>query len=332
MKHLWVYVRPFDKKLVTTALENGATGVIVNDSDIEKVKELGKILIVGDKKGDFSYKKDIKEIEIKSKEDEIKAAKEGKNKIVIIKAKNWKIIPLENLIASGGKYFAEVSDKESAITALQVLESGVDGIVIKNKSFLKVKEILNAIHKLSSEKYNLVEVEVVNVKTLGMSDRVCIDTTTNMNIGEGMLTGNSATCLFLVHSESIENPYVSPRPFRVNAGAVHAYILTPGNKTKYLSELKSGDEVLIVDSKGNTRVSYVGRVKIEKRPMLLIEGKYDNNIYSIVLQNAETIRLTQRGGKPISVVNLKKGDKILAYIEKHGRHFGLKIKETITEK
>ncbi len=208
----------------------------------------------------------------------------------------------------------------------------MNGIVIKNQDFLKVKDILNAVNKLSSEKYQLSEIEITNVKALGMSDRVCIDTTTNMSIGEGMLTGNTAACMFLVHSESVENPYVSPRPFRVNAGAVHAYVLTPNNKTKYLSELKSGDEVLIVNYKGETKVSYVGRVKIEKRPMLLIEGKNNNTNYSIVLQNAETIRLTQKNGSPKSVVNLKKGDKVLAYIEKQGRHFGLKIKETITEK
>jgi len=43
-----------------------------------------------------------------------------------------------------------------------------------------------------------------------------------------------------VHSESVENPYVEPRPFRVNAGAVHAYIMMPNGKTKYLDELQDG--------------------------------------------------------------------------------------------
>ena len=57
-----------------------------------------------------------------------------------------------------------------------------------------------------------------------MGDRVCVDTCANMGLGEGMLVGNSSGGLFLVHAESLENPYVAPRPFRVNAGPVHAYI------------------------------------------------------------------------------------------------------------
>jgi len=137
---------------------------------------------------------------------------------------------------------------------------------------------------------------------------------------------------FLVHSESIENPYVSPRPFRVNAGAVHAYVLLPDGKTKYLDELRTGDEVLIVDSKGNTKITSIGRIKLEKRPMLNITAMVEGKEVSVVLQNAETIRLTGIDGKPISVVNLKKGDKVLGYTEEGGRHFGYKIKETINEK
>jgi len=161
---------------------------------------------------------------------------------------------------------------------------------------------------------------------------VCIDTTTNMKIGEGILTGNTSSCLFLVHSESVKNPYVNTRPFRVNAGAVHAYVLVPNNKTKYLSELKSGDEILIVDYKGDTHISYVGRVKIEKRPMLFISTIYKDKEFSIILQNAETIRLVKKNGSPISVVDLKKGDRVLAYIHFQARHFGIKIDETIIEK
>jgi len=51
-----------------------------------------------------------------------------------------------------------------------------------------------------------------------------------------------------------------------------------------------------------------------------------------VLQNAETIRLTRPDGTPISVAELKEGDEVLGYIETPGRHFGMKVEETITEK
>lgn len=332
MKQIWVNAIPFKKEIVTTALEGGATGIIVEKENIEKVKQLGRILTISTQDADKILEKDVEFIEIKDKEDERRAAKLSKRKIVVVRATDWKIIPLENLIAEGGTIFAEVADEDSAKTVFQVLEKGVDGIVIVARSVQKIKSILKAVHQLSEERYPLEEIIIEKIIPLGMSDRICIDTTTNMDIGEGMLTGNSSSCLFLVHSESVKNPYVTPRPFRVNAGAVHAYILTPGNKTRYLSELKSGDEILIVNNKGETRVSYIGRIKLEKRPMLLVEAKYNNESFSVILQNAETIRLTKKNGSPVSVVNLKKGDRVLAYIEKQGRHFGLKVDETITEK
>ena len=165
-----------------------------------------------------------------------------------------------------------------------------------------------------------------------MGDRVCIDTCSAMTIGEGMLIGNYSNAFFLVHAESVENPYVEPRPFRVNAGAVHAYIMMPGGKTKYLDELRTGDEILVVNQKGESFVTTVGRLKIEKRPMLNIVAETQGKDVSLILQNAETIRLTKPTGEPISVVKLAKGDKVLGYTEEGGRHFGFKITETINEK
>jgi len=153
-----------------------------------------------------------------------------------------------------------------------------------------------------------------------------------MGPGEGILVGNSSQALFLIHAESIENPYVAPRPFRVNAGPVHAYVLVSGGKTRYLSELEAGDEILKVSSKGEVGPIVVGRVKIERRPLLLVEAIGLDGTVSTIVQNAETIRLVAPGGEAISVVKLKKGDKVLGYVEEAGRHFGHKIKETITEK
>ena len=150
--------------------------------------------------------------------------------------------------------------------------------------------------------------------------------------GEGILVGNTASGFFLVHSESIENPYVAARPFRVNAGAVHAYTLTPGGGTKYLADLKAGDEVMIVDCNGKCQVAFLGRNKIEKRPMILIEAEAQGVPIGLVMQNAETIRLVNPEGQLISITALKPGDKVLAHIEKGGRHFGMKVEETLIER
>ncbi len=167
---------------------------------------------------------------------------------------------------------------------------------------------------------------------MGIGDRVCVDTCSMMQLGEGMLVGSYSQGLFLVHSESMESEYVASRPFRVNAGPVHAYVMTPGNKTKYLSELETGDEVLTVDQEGNTKTAIVGRVKIEKRPLMLIEAEHEGVVLRTLLQNAETIRLVTENGKPISVADLKVGDKVMIYLDPNARHFGMAIEETIIEK
>jgi 3-dehydroquinate synthase II len=94
----------------------------------------------------------------------------------------------------------------------------------------------------------------------------------------------------------------------------------------------AGDEVLRVNSTGHVTSLVVGRVKIERRPLILIEATNPNGPATTILQNAETIRLVSPDGEAVSVVKLRPGDQVLGFMEEAGRHFGHKIKETITEK
>ena len=132
-----------------------------------------------------------------------------------------------------------------------------------------IKKIARLV-KEASPPVTLTTARITRLKPLGMGDRVCVDTCSNLGLGEGMLVGNSSGGLFLVHAESLENPYVAPRPFRVNAGPVHAYIRVTGDKTRYLGELAAGDEVLVVNHQGRTTPAVVGRVKVERRPLMLV--------------------------------------------------------------
>ncbi|MDY6842570.1 MAG: 3-dehydroquinate synthase II [Thermodesulfobacteriota bacterium] len=330
MKKVWVKAIPWNKKLITTALESGADAVWVPAGCSDNVKELGIITTIAED-GDLKPGEDLIEYEIRGSEDEGEIVKLTQTKSVVVKTSDWTIIPLENLIAQTHNLYAEAKDVTEAKTFMTVLEKGVDGIVINTSDINQIKKIIDMVHG-SGEQISLQKAKILNLKALGMGDRVCVDTCTNMEIGEGMLVGNSSAAMFLIHAESIENPYVEPRPFRVNAGPVHAYTKIPDGKTKYLSDLKAGNEVLIVDYQGNTQKAIVGRTKIEKRPLMLIEAETENKKISTILQNAETIRLTKPDGSPVSIVSLKKGDEVLVSIEKAGRHFGHKIEETIVEK
>jgi len=331
MKKLWVNAIPYNKEVVISALESGAEAVVLADGDSDKVRQFGKIKTV-EKNGDIKPGKDVEFIDIAGKADEDKAAKVPENKIVVLRMLDWTIIPIENLLARRGKnIMVQVETSAQAKLMVEILEKGVDGVVLSTTDINEIKKTAEIIHGIS-EKISLVTVAITACKQLGMGDRSCLDTCTQMGLGEGMLIGNTASGFFLVHSESIDNPYVASRPFRVNAGAVHAYTLAPGGKTKYLADLKAGDEVLLVDFQGKSQTAYLGRNKIEKRPMMLIEGESQGMPISLVMQNAETIRLVSPDGKAISVTALKPGDKVLGHIEKAGRHFGVQVDETLIER
>ena len=330
MKQLWVKVDPYKKKLVTTALESGADAVWVPAGRAAEVKALGLIRVVAPD-GDLVLGEDVHEVSVTSGDQEAEVIRLAKRGPVVVRTPDWTVIPLENLVAQCDNLFVEVGDTDSARTFLGVLEKGVDGLVVVSDD----PSVIKAIARLVKEASPSVPLEVAHItslKPLGMGDRVCVDTCSNLGLGEGMLVGNAAGALFLVHAESLENPYVAPRPFRVNAGPVHAYIRVPGNKTKYLGELTAGDEVMVVGHDGQSRSAVVGRSKVESRPLMLVAAEASGQDISIILQNAETIRLTRPGGEAVSIVSLKVGDEVLVALESGARHFGHKIQESIVEK
>jgi len=331
MKKLWVNVIPYKKEIAIAALESGAEVLVLPDGQSGTVRQFGKIKTI-EKDGDLKPGFDIDFIDIAGKEDEDKAAAVPAERTVVLRMLDWTIIPIENLLARRGKnIIVQVENSEQAKLMVEILEKGVDGVLLNTTNVNEIKKTAEIIQGIS-DKVPLVIATVTVTKQLGMGDRACLDTCTQMGLGEGILVGNTAGGFFLVHSESIDNPYVASRPFRVNAGAVHAYTLTPGGKTKYLADLKAGDEVMLVNFQGRSQIAYLGRNKIEKRPMMLIEAEVEGQPISLVMQNAETIRLVNPNGKAVSITTLKLGDKVLAHIEKAGRHFGIKVDETLIER
>ena len=262
------------------------------------------------------------------------SAKKGLD-FVIVEVKDWKIIPLENIIAKlhkiHTKIFALARNPKEVRKMFSILEVGVDGVIFEVSS---VNEVREALVYLSSRNYELKTAKIIEIKEIGDGERVCVDTASMLHRGEGMLIGNRSNFMFLVHNESVGSSFTSPRPFRVNAGAVHCYTLSPDGTTKYLSEIETGTEILILDTKGKARRVTVGRSKIETRPMLMIKAKAGGEVGGIIAQDAETIRFVKPNGGLISVTHLKKGDSVLAYAKTAaGRHFGMEITdEYILEK
>jgi 3-dehydroquinate synthase II len=270
-------------------------------------------------------------ISIRSKEDENTAVEAAERSLdyLIIDCRDWRVIPLENLIArtrGKSKLVAQVSTAEEAQLVLETLELGTDGVLLKTMDAQELAKAVALVKKQAS-RIQLTAAIITQVKQIGTGARVCVDTCDLMAPGEGILVGSQSAGLFLVEAEVYENPYVQSRPFRVNAGSLPLYTLASLQKTRYLSELKAGDEVLIVDRDGNVRTTNVGRAKIEFRPLILIEAEAEGKKLTAILQNAETIRLvTTTGSKPVT--ELKTGDEVMVHLAAPGgRHFGVSVPE-----
>lgn len=322
------------KSIVSSALEAGLTQIILREED-DGLRRLGRfdVLVV---RGEEVLREDkvvARLVKVSGPQDLERAYQlKGAAPYLIISAQDWKVIPLENLIAvfqgSPTKLLAEAFDLSEARLFLETMEVGADGVVL-SVGPEKLREAASMAGS-GGEGVELTSLPISAIKPLTVGDRVCVDTCSMMRPGEGMLVGSQSSCLFLVSSESMESEYVASRPFRVNAGAVHAYVLTASGRTKYLAEVRGGDELLAVDGEGNTRRVVVGRSKMERRPLLLVEVDAGPRKFSTIVQNAETIRLVTPDG-PVSVSDLKVGQRVMVRLEEGGRHFGHTIEETIVE-
>ncbi|WP_027185606.1 3-dehydroquinate synthase II family protein [Desulfovibrio inopinatus] len=322
MKEVWFKAIPFDKTLVTLALESGVDGLVVEEQDVDTVKSLGR--------ANTLTPQELSLVCLEDKSDEERAVTCLRMGEKTLLGDGWEIIPVENILAQTTGLGVEVKDLAQARLAAGILERGVDWLLVLPEGATDLKRIVAEV-KLSMGKIELTPATVTEITTVGLGHRVCVDTMSLLKKGQGMLIGNSSAFSFLVHAETESNPYVAARPFRINAGAVHAYATMPGDKTTYLEEVGSGDEVLIVSANGDTTLATVGRVKVEVRPMLLIKAKVGDTEGAVFLQNAETIRVVGKNGEPISVVSLKEGDEILVRTDAAGRHFGMRIEEEIKE-
>lgn len=266
--------------------------------------------------------------------------------VAVMDAADWKVIPAENLVAafqsSRARLMAAAGTADEARAMLGALQKGTAGVLLRTNSAEEVQSLLTWLRAREAEASSLAltACRVTRVTPVGMGDRVCVDLASLLRPGEGLLVGSFARSLFLVHSECEESRYINSRPFRVNAGPVHAYVHVGGGRTAYLSELSAGREVAVVDAAGRQRSAVVGRVKIETRPLVLVEAEEpDGSLASVLLQNAETVKLvapqdgSPRAWRTVAVSDLSVGDEVLLLSQQSAaRHTGIAVDEFIVEK
>ena len=226
---------PFSKEDVTLALESGVDGIITEAEHVEGVRSLALC--------DVRAEADMPSVGLGSKAEEESIASRIAGGERLVLAQGWEIIPGENLLA------VEVASLAEARLAAGVLECGVPVVVVLPEALASLKNIVSEL-KLSQGTLTLDKATITEVKTVGLGHRVCVDTLTLMERGQGMLVGNSSAFTFLTHAETEHNEYVAARPFRINAGGVHAYAVMPATRpatwancapgTKSLSWIRTG--------------------------------------------------------------------------------------------
>ena len=266
---------------------------------------------------------------------------------VLAELDEWKMIPLENLVAAADgtttSIAAMVAEPQQVQGAAHALQIGVDAILIPADTKMFEAAIIAKAQRLetdaqepppvSTEPTVLSTVKVIEVSNAGLGDRVCIDLTCLLDAGEGMMVGSSSSSMVLVHGETIVGEFVPTRPFRVNAGPVHAYTVRADGSTAYLSELEAGDEIRLFSSAQSIRSATIGRLKIERRPMILLKWVDENdNEAQGVFQQAETVRLVAADTQPISVTEISVGQILISKMDHGARHIGRRVNANVEER
>ncbi|MEC7484564.1 MAG: 3-dehydroquinate synthase II [Candidatus Thermoplasmatota archaeon] len=259
---------------------------------------------------------------------------------ILLTFEDWSMIPIENVIAATEstptKVAAQIMKPVEAQGAGFALDIGVDALLCSEdclESALIVKSIRlakstseDSSHEDHGRQIDLSLMTITDIQQGHSGDRVCVDLLSMLDEGEGMLVGSTAKAFVLIHGETIQSKYVPTRPFRVNAGSVDAYTYMADGTTKYLSELTSGDEVLITGSDGTSRQATIARMKIETRPFILLRYKDENaNEGHVFIQQAETVRLVLQNCEACSVTDLSVGDCIFGHSFTSTRHVGQSI-------
>ncbi|MQA08710.1 MAG: 3-dehydroquinate synthase II family protein [Pseudonocardiaceae bacterium] len=244
-------------------------------------------------------------------------------------------IPLEIVLAaadkSEGHTITVVRDIEEAEIVLGVLERGSDGVVFAPRGIGDAGDLVRLTHA-DSPHMQLEELEVRRIVHVGLGDRVCVDTCSHFGEDEGILVGSYSYGMILACSETHPLPYMPTRPFRVNAGALHSYTVGPDNRTRYLSELRAGSELLAVRTNGETRRVVVGRAKMETRPMLQIDAKSSSGTaVNLLVQDDWHVRVLGPQAEVNNVTELRPGDRIAGSTLTEPRHVGYAVREFLLE-
>lgn len=245
-----------------------------------------------------------------------------------------RIIPLENAVAARGRRFeiwTYARTPSEVPAALGALEHGANRVIVEARAPADIDRLETVVEGPLPSGLDWTIVPVVSVRPVGLGDRVIVDTTSLLRPSEGLLVGSAAAFLFHVASEAVGSRFSRPRPFRVNAGSAHSYVLMADGSTRYLAELSGGDAVLSTEPNGTSRSVRVGRIKVERRPLIAVAADDGGTHRTLFLQEAETVRVSTESGR-VAMTDLEAGTGIFGVRLPPARHLGRAVEEAIEER
>ena len=129
---------------------------------------------------------------------------------ILLEFGEWKMIPIENIIAAcdGGptKVAARISSAEQVLGAAFALQIGVDALLVDEKTLptaliaksQRGEKTVESVSENTTQEMILSKLEVIEVREGGVGDRVCVDLTSMLELGEGMIVGSSSNSMILV--------------------------------------------------------------------------------------------------------------------------------------
>ncbi|MDD9943357.1 MAG: 3-dehydroquinate synthase [Myxococcales bacterium] len=248
-------------------------------------------------------------------------------------------IPLELVIASlqatDTVVVKEVDDEreiDDVVVALGVMEVGAEGVLYSPTTHARLDELKGRLDDALQPHIEIRTGVITRTRPVGMGYRSCVDLATLFSDTEGLLVGSTSQGGILCCPEVFFLPYMELRPFRVNAGAVHSYVYGFEDRTDYMTELKAGSSVMVVDQSGKARRAVVGRMKTEVRPLRLIEAEFGpGEAVNVLMQDDWHVRIFSDEAKPLNITELEPGDRVLGHVASPGRHVGIKVDEHIVE-
>jgi 3-dehydroquinate synthase II len=95
--------------------------------------------------------------------------------------------------------------------------------------------------------------------------------------------------------------------------------------------LTPGDSILVTVPDGQVRSARVGRIKIERRPLVVVTSDDVGGPRTVFLQEAETVRLSTTAGRR-ATTEVSAGETALGVRLPAARHLGRAVEETIEER